>query len=98
MIIVKHKEICYNDIFKANDCAYCMLEVSSKPCVWDQLMMGPTKYGTILFGPFKCRTNLLWDQQSLDVLPFLTDLSWSGVGSFTVPNFIVYPTLLCTQL
>ena len=26
--------------------------VGSKPCVWDQLFMGPTKYGTILFGPF----------------------------------------------
>jgi hypothetical protein len=32
------------------------------------------------------RTNLLWDQQSLDVLPFLINLIWYGVGSFTVAS------------
>jgi hypothetical protein len=67
-------------------CCLLLCKVQLVQTIWDQLFMGPTKYGTILFGPFKCRTNLLWDQQSLDVLPFLTDLSWSGVGSFTVCN------------
>jgi hypothetical protein len=83
-IIVKHKEICYNDIYniyKQTRALYTYMTYGKVP---------NHKYGTNLFGPFKCRTNLLWDQQSLDVLPFLTNPTCkthsTGFTVFAVQN------------